>query len=141
MSDIRRLSLETLTGQLDSQQRGDFMLGAFTNQADLVGIVGFYRHSHTQLQHHGNIWGVYVRQSHRHSGVARALMVEAIERARKLPGIRRIQLSVADNNISAKKLYESLGFRTFAIEMGSLKIGDSYVDEEHMQLFLGKVLL
>ncbi|MFY9951539.1 MAG: hypothetical protein WAK27_22750, partial [Candidatus Sulfotelmatobacter sp.] len=54
--------------------------------------------------------------------------------------IEQIMLSVATTQNAAVSLYRSLGFEPFGCERRALKIGDQYVDEEHMVLFIHKRL-
>lgn len=51
-----------------------------------------------------------VHPHHRHKGIARHLVSAGLELARQ-KGARRINLEVRANNITARRLYESLGFR------------------------------
>ncbi|MGH3651855.1 GNAT family N-acetyltransferase [Glutamicibacter sp.] len=44
------------------------------------------------------------------SGVGRTMVVAAIERARLLPGINAVSLTTGSSWVSARSLYESLGF-------------------------------
>jgi ribosomal protein S18 acetylase RimI-like enzyme len=53
--------------------------------------------------------GIAVRDGHRGRGVGRALMLAAGERARQ-DGLSGLSLSVEDENVGAKRLYESLGY-------------------------------
>jgi ribosomal protein S18 acetylase RimI-like enzyme len=52
-----------------------------------------------------------VRESARRSGLGRALVDAAIERARER-GCRRIELDVNEDNVAARALYEARGFLT-----------------------------
>jgi ribosomal protein S18 acetylase RimI-like enzyme len=52
---------------------------------------------------------IAVRDGYRGSGVGRKLMVAAAERAKK-DGLAHLSLSVDDENVGAKRLYESLGY-------------------------------
>jgi ribosomal protein S18 acetylase RimI-like enzyme len=51
--------------------------------------------------------------------------------------VEKIILTVAADQIAAKRLYRSLGFEVCGQEKHALKIDDSYVDEDHMALWLG----
>jgi GNAT superfamily N-acetyltransferase len=59
---------------------------------------------------------MYVSASSAGGGVGRALLRRAIEHARELPGVAKVNLTVAAHNERAVALYESEGFRTFARE-------------------------
>ena len=59
-------------------------------------------------------------------------MTEALQRAASLAGLEQIALTVGDDQAAAKRLYSSLGFTVFGHELGALKVGDVYVDEDYM---------
>ncbi|HUV74741.1 MAG TPA: GNAT family N-acetyltransferase [Anaerolineae bacterium] len=56
------------------------------------------------------ISNVAVHPDHRHKGIARHLVTAGLEMARQR-GAQRISLEVRANNVTARKLYEDLGFR------------------------------
>lgn len=112
----------------------NFVAGMF-QEGKLAATAGFYRSHHNKERHKGNVWGVYVRPESRGKGVARALMQEIIRRARQMEGIEQVLL-VASAHLPARKLYESLGFEAYGIELRSLKIGSEYVDDVLMVLRL-----
>jgi ribosomal protein S18 acetylase RimI-like enzyme len=49
-------------------------------------------------------------------GVGRAILRHAMERARSMVGVSKVNLTVAAHNAAAIHLYESVGFREFARE-------------------------
>jgi ribosomal protein S18 acetylase RimI-like enzyme len=112
----------------------NFVLGMF-EEGKLIATAGFFRRHHVKERHKGHIWGVYVRPQSRAKGLARALMQEVIRRARTIDGLEQITL-VASAHLPARKLYESLGFKSYGVEPRSLKIGAEYVDDVLMVLFL-----
>ncbi|GAA5344815.1 GNAT family N-acetyltransferase [Planifilum fimeticola] len=114
-----------------------FVLGAFDAAGKLVGMVGFYREKGMKKRHKGVIWGMYCLPECRGKGVGKALLAEAVERARKMKGLELITLRVVASNDSAKKLYLSAGFRTWGKEPRSLKIGSRYMDQELMVFDFG----
>jgi ribosomal protein S18 acetylase RimI-like enzyme len=113
----------------------NFTLGAFQDE-QLVGVVGFYRETALKIQHKGTIVSMYVLPEYRSQGIARALLAEAIDRARRLPGLTQLLLGVMETQTTAKHLYESLGFVVYGREPRAVKIGDEYFDEEFMLLKL-----
>jgi ribosomal protein S18 acetylase RimI-like enzyme len=113
----------------------NFTLGAFHDD-QLVGMVGFYRETALKIQHKGSIVSMYVLPEYRSQGIARALLTEALDRARRLPGLTQVLLGVMETQTTAKRLYESLGFVVYGREPRALKIGDEYFDEEFMVLKL-----
>ena len=113
----------------------DFMLGAFED-GQLIGSVGFYRETALKLRHKGYIISMYVSPEYRSRGFARALLVEAIDRVRRLPDLKQLLLGVVVTQTTAKRLYESLGFVVYGREPNAVKIGDEYFAEEYMLLKL-----
>ena len=112
-----------------------FVLGAFDGDS-LVGMARFVRETEQKTKHKANIYGMYVAPEMRGSGVGRAILLEIIDRAKKEEGIEQIHLTVISTNHTAKKLYQSLGFKTYGIEPKALKDNDQYYDEDLMVLFL-----
>lgn len=112
-----------------------WVLGAFLEKR-LVGCVGFYREVQQRVQHKGKVWGTYIAPDARGNGYGRRLMESLIERARGINGMEQIALYVVTTNVTARKLYQSLGFVPFGLERHSMKTEDGYTDEELMVLFL-----
>jgi ribosomal protein S18 acetylase RimI-like enzyme len=110
-------------------------LGAFLHE-ELVGMVTLMEETRNKTRHKATIYAMYVRPAQRGQGIGKKLMIEAIKQAKRINGIEQIHLSVVTSNDAAKQLYLSLGFEIYGRERHALKIGDSYLDEEHMCLFL-----
>ena len=96
--------------------------GAFHGDA-LVGIACFKREPIALVHDRATIWGVYVAPLARGAGVARQLMLAALDHAGTIPGLTRIGLSVERSNGAAAALYMSLGF-AFA-DMGEHDQGEA----------------
>jgi len=112
----------------------NFVVGAFED-GKLIGTAGFFRRKNNKERHKGHLWGVYVRPESRSKGVASALMREIVQRAREMEGVEQITL-VASADLPAQRLYKALGFESYGLEPRSLKIGNDYVDDVLMVLFL-----
>ncbi len=108
-----------------------FVLGAFQS-VELIGTAGFARQARDKTRHKGMLWGVYVSTRYRGRGVGRMLIAELLRRAGEQPGLEQIVLTVGVDQAGARSLYSSLGFQVFGREPHALKIGDAYVDEDHM---------
>ncbi len=113
----------------------NFVLGAFVDSVTL-GMVGFRREQADKVRHVGNIWGMYVAPEARGQGIGKALMIEAIDRARSLTGLDHILLGVVESQTIARRLYAALGFVVYGREPHAVRIGDRYLDEELMILSL-----
>jgi ribosomal protein S18 acetylase RimI-like enzyme len=131
----RLTSVEAAAERLRANPQGSFVLGAW-QEGELVGMAGFFRYPQAKARHKGRIWGVYVRESCRGQGVGRALLGALLERIRACPGVEQVSLTVVSGQEAAKALYRSLGFETFGLERHGLKIGERYLDNEHMALRL-----
>ncbi len=79
---------------------------------------------------------MYVRSNGQGKGIGKALLAEAIERAKALPGLEQIELCVVTRNTRARNLYASLGFSSCGIDPRALLVDGEYFDEERMVLFL-----
>ncbi len=112
----------------------NFIVGVFED-GQLTATAGFYSYAHNKERHKGHIWGVYVRPESRGKGVASALMKEIVRRARAIGGLEQITL-VASANLPAQRLYKALGFESYGVEPHSLKIGNEYVNDVLMVLWL-----
>jgi len=75
-----------------------------------------------------------VAAAHRGKGVGRALIGELLERARRDSTLEQILLAVGTVQTAAKQLYSSFGFEVYGTEPRGLKVGSTYVDEDHMIL-------
>jgi ribosomal protein S18 acetylase RimI-like enzyme len=137
VEEHRGITTETIAQRLGSNQESadSFVLGAFTEDL-FVGMAGFARFTGPKRQHKALIWGVYVKPEWRRKGIAQVLLSEIVERAKAIPGVEHILLSVATAGIAAKQLYESQGFEDYGREPRTLKIGDRCVDEDLMILRL-----
>jgi ribosomal protein S18 acetylase RimI-like enzyme len=126
-------SVETIARRFRDVAEGNCNLGAFED-GNLIGTVTFMREKGLKEKHKGRIYAVYVSSSQRGKGVGKALIAALLEIAKQDPSLQQILLSVATTQTAAKKLYRSFGFKTFGTEPNALKIGLTYVDEDHMIL-------
>jgi len=131
----RRSTVQEAARMLSENPDENFVLGARLG-GDWVGMAGFYRYKGAKTRHMGRIWGVYVRQNLRGQGIGKALLAALIEKIRACPGVEQVSLTVVTELVAARALYVSLGFRQYGVEPHGLKIGDRYVDDEHMVLRL-----
>ncbi len=66
---------------------------------------------------HGFVWDVWVAPEHRGKGVGKFLIQWAVDWARR-QGYGKLKLEVAESNVSARQLYEEMGFRPERQHMG-----------------------
>lgn len=106
-----------------------FILGAYTADGQIVGMLGFKQEQSIKVKHKGYLWGMYVKPMFRNQGVGKKLLVEAIEKAKSADGLEQINLGVVTGNASAKGLYDSVGFVVYGCEKNALKYNGEYYDE------------
>jgi len=115
----------------------DYTLGAFTDEGDLVGVATLETSEKEKSVHKGKIVAVYVSPKSRGLGAGRKLIDEIIHLAKELD-LEQIMLDVVSGNEPAIKLYEKIGFETFAKTPNDLKYNDEYWDQDHMIMYLKK---
>jgi GNAT superfamily N-acetyltransferase len=87
-----------------------------------LGVVTVERETgREKRQHIAWVLRMYVPTGNAGRGTGRALLRAAIAAARQLPGIDKLNLTVAAHNVRAVSLYESEGFRTFASETDAFR--------------------
>ncbi len=133
----RAQPLEAVAGRMrrTAASPDDFTLGAY-REGELMGMVGFFREQREKMRHKGTIWGMFVPSEEQGKGIGRALLTEAIERARLIPGLEQVGLAVVTPNRRARGLYASLGFETYGVEPNALVVDGEHLDEEFMVLRL-----
>ena len=119
---------------IENESPDHVMFGAFDDE-QLVGITGFNRMARQRAMHRGEIVQVYVDSNYRGQNIGEKLIRHTLEYAFTLNGIEQVQLSVIASNQSAIRLYEKIGFRTFGVQPRYFKMGDTYLDQQFMQLF------
>ena len=112
-----------------SESRGGFILGAFSNEGILHGVVGLAREDGEKMEHRARIWGMYVGPSARKMGVGKSLMKECLEKAGQISGLEQVHLCVVTSNKAAVKLYTSLGFESYGTDPRVLKVDGQVFDE------------
>jgi len=93
----------------------------------LVGVAAFQFHDSEKVRHRGTLWGMYVREEARGTGVARRLVDGILAHARQR--VEEIALHVWAENATAIALYKSAGFVVTGKDTGSLKVDGVYYDE------------
>jgi RimJ/RimL family protein N-acetyltransferase len=109
-----------------------FVMGVFDEENILLGIAGLKRESLAKIHHRAVIWGVYVSPTAQGKGVGKKLMLALFEQARKIPNLEQLHLTVVTSCVAARRMYTSLGFRSYGIERNAMKYNGIYYDEELM---------
>jgi RimJ/RimL family protein N-acetyltransferase len=109
------------------------VFGGFRD-GQLCGFVGFYRLKNPKIKHKGILWGMYVKEEARGTGLADAIIETVIAHAHDR--VEQLLLSIITDNERARGFYGKMGFEPYGLEPRALKIGDRYYDEEFRVKFL-----
>jgi ribosomal protein S18 acetylase RimI-like enzyme len=115
----------------------DLWLGAFDDGA-LVGCVGLAGRYRVKEYHNATVVGMMVHPRARSRGVGKQLLDALLERARALPRLTHIDLTVTQGNDSAQRLYEAAGFTVFGVHPDAIRVGDRHYAKVLMLLPLRK---
>lgn len=124
--DEAALGLDAVAARLERE----YVVGGFRDDA-LLGIGGLTRYAGAKLDHKALLWGMYVREAARGTGLAGAIVDALLAEARRI-GVERVLLTVAADNARARRLYERHGFTRYAVEPRSIWLGDERLDEALM---------
>ena len=133
VEEHRATAVETVARRFRDAPKGNLYLGAFEG-TKLVGIATFIREAGQKEMHKGRIYGVYVCSEFRRKGIGRALLTNILEALRQDSSLEQVLLTVATCQHAASELYRSFGFESYGTEPRALKMGSTYIDEDHMIL-------
>ncbi|WP_409159394.1 GNAT family N-acetyltransferase [Pectobacterium sp. B2J-2] len=112
--------------------RNNIIIGCF-DKNELLGIIGISKPHLIKMQHIISLWGMYVRPNARGLGLSKSLLNFVITKMKAQAHCHSIRLSVVATNTTAIRLYESVGFKAWAVDVDALKIGGTYYDEIFMR--------
>jgi ribosomal protein S18 acetylase RimI-like enzyme len=112
-----------------------FVLGAWQHDA-LIGAIAYERDPRLKVRHIGHLVGMMVRTEARGHGVGRALLEACVARAKRVPHMELLTLTVTSSNAAAVALYEAIGFKRYGRLVHAIKLGDAYHDKDLMVLAL-----
>ncbi|MFN2136529.1 MAG: GNAT family N-acetyltransferase [Candidatus Promineifilaceae bacterium] len=93
-----------------------------------AGMTGFYRNPSYKTQHHGVIWGVYVRPAYRGLGLGGRLVTAAVDWARE-NGLKMAYIAAAAGNTAAIRCYARCGFSAYGLQPMAIYHDGVYHDE------------
>ncbi|MEP6572793.1 MAG: GNAT family protein [Gemmatimonadota bacterium] len=126
VEDEAGLPIERVAERLASA----WVVGGFAG-ATLEGIGGISRFDGAKLRHKALLFGMYVREGARGTGLSGAI-VEALLTEARVMGVDQVILTLAADNTRARRLYERWGFEQYGIEPRAIKVGSDYFDEALM---------
>ena len=98
-TDAQSVFLVATTGDEDNAPPIAFLIGTIEDELPLY-----------ELQRYGFIHDLWVDEPYRHEGVARQLVMLAVERFKEL-GLRQVRCETAIANGPARNLFDKCGFR------------------------------
>lgn len=110
------------------------VFGGFEATGALVGVAGLMIPTALKTKHKGVLWGMYVLEVARGSGLSQRLVEAVIDEARGK--VEQVQLTVGASNAPAVRLYSRLGFVGYGLEKRALHVDGHYFDEMLMALAL-----
>jgi ribosomal protein S18 acetylase RimI-like enzyme len=117
-----------------SRLKSNSVVFAFDND-ELIGMVAFVFSSAKVNQGIAQIFSVYVIPDMRKKGVAKKLFNFILKEAKKLR-IKKIELSVFENNLPAKNFYLSCGFKIIGRNENKFLVEGKYYNEIMMEKLL-----
>lgn len=102
----------------------------------LLGSVSVRREHRAKCRHKALLYRMYVDAAAAGAGVGRQLLAEAVRQARRIDGLRHLNLTVLADNERAIELYGRSGFERFAVEPDAVFAAGRYRDELQMKLVL-----
>lgn len=109
----------------------EIVFGSFVD-SELVGVAGLAFERREKAKHKASLFGMYVRDSCRGTGLGGQLMDAALSCARSRAGVLLVQLTVTEGNLAALALYQRKGFVPFGLEPLAVAVGTGFVTKVHM---------
>jgi RimJ/RimL family protein N-acetyltransferase len=106
----------------------DGMLGAFDGDT-LVGTIGMTVDMRAKMRHRALVVGMYVVPERTGEGIGAALLDALVARARTVPGLTGLHLTVTGGNAGAQRLYERAGFEVTGREPQALRVAGRDYDK------------
>ena len=119
----------------DAQRPHDVFMGAFESD-DLCAMAGLQGRYRAKERHNATLVGMYVAPECAGKGIGAALMQGLITRARSMPELEQIDLTVTGGNGSAEALYRRCGFVEYGRLERAIRVDGEYLAKVHMVLVL-----
>jgi len=113
--------------------RENVVAGGFIG-GTLVGMAGLRGLTHPKLAHKCHLWGVYVTEAQRGSGIA-GLIVEDIV-AGAVGKYEIVQARVVSSIGRVRHFFDRIGFKLYGVERHAIKVDGEYFDEGLRARFL-----
>ena len=108
-------------------------IAAMSGEA-IVSTARVFRTTRPKQAHAASIVSVWTDPAFRGRGLARRVLLTAIDIARGWPDVELVELSVSARCEPARRLYESLGFTTWGVQPDAMRVGGESAAEHYMQM-------
>lgn len=119
----------------DAARPHDFFIGAFRGGL-LVGMVGLQGQYRPKERHNATVVGLYVAPEAAGQGLGWALMQALLARARALPGLAQLDLTVTEGSPKAQGLYARCGFAVWGVLPRAIRVAGRDHAKVHLALAL-----
>lgn len=92
-----------------------------------MGVVGLTIQNALKTRRKGILWGMYMLEEARGTGLSRRLVEAVIDEARGK--VEQLQLTVVSSNAAAIQLYSKHGFVDYGLEKRVPRVDGQYFDE------------
>lgn len=113
--------------------RDNTVVGGFAGDR-LVAMAGLRGLHHPKLAHKCHLWGVYVSEPERGSGIAAKVVDATVATAEGHYEI--VHCRVVSTNGRARRFFDRQGFKLYGVERRAIKVDGAYFDEEMRAKFL-----
>ena len=93
-----------------------------------AGMAGFFGGRSSKTNHHGDIWGVYVRPAYRGQGLGDRLVMRCLQHARD-DDFTMVYIAAASSNTAAIRCYARCGFSVYGLQPMAVCVDGEYYDE------------
>lgn len=126
-------NVEDTIRKFHESQKGIYLVAEYDQK---VVAHGFLKPLGVQSISHVAQLNIAVHPGWQKKGIGRKLMEALIERAKRADYLEKIELNVRATNHHAISLYKKLGFVEEGRQKNRVKIGDNYIDDIIMALFV-----
>ncbi|MCD5981158.1 GNAT family N-acetyltransferase [Pseudomonas quasicaspiana] len=126
------LPLSWWENRLNAAEDAGQVVFGITDGDAVLGAVGLTFSNRQRARHKVLLFGMYVVAGQQGKGLGQSLIDAALSYARQRPHTLLVQLTVSENNASARKLYEHNGFASFGLEPLAVATATGFISKVHM---------
>ena len=129
-------SASSYVARFGAPASGQFFLGVFAADGQLLGCIGCDRPVGTKERHRALVVGLMVAPHAQRQGWGRQLLAACMATAARAPGLEQLLLTVTADNQHALRLYQDAGFRIWGHQPRAIQVDGVHYDKIHLQWLL-----